>query len=134
LSCDPVYADWGAEGEIQISDDAIVPNAAYLLKAIDGICAISAEGNYSAGLQVMTTALWGDLIGPGGPAPDGNVNVLDIAVVVNKLKELPGAPSTPQADLYPGIPDQVVNVLDIVLVVDALKGFAFPFTGPGGCP
>lgn len=134
LSCDPVYADWGADGEIQISDDAIVPNATYLLKAIGRICEISVEGNYSAGLQVMTTALWGDLTGGDSSFPDGNIDVLDIVVIVNKLKELPGAPSTPRADLYPGIPDQVVNALDITVAVYALKGFPFPFTGPGVCP
>jgi len=134
LSCDPVYADWGAEGEIQISDDAIVPNATYLIEAIGGLCDTSVEGNYSAGLQVMTTGLWGDMVGSASYSPDGRVDALDIVGTVNKLKQLQGAPSLPQTDLFPSVPDQVVNALDITLVVGALKGFAFPFSGPSNCP
>jgi hypothetical protein len=134
LSCDPVYADWGAEGEIQISDDAVVPNATYLVEAIGGLCAISVGGNYSAALQLMTSGLWGDMVGSGSVSPDGIVNALDIVGSVDKFKQLLGAPSLPQADLFPSVPDQVVNALDITLVVDAFKGFAFPFSGPSNCP
>lgn len=134
LSCDPFYADWGAEGEIQIGDGAVVPNAAYLIEAIGGLCDISAEGNYSVGLQVMTTAVWGDLVGSGSASPDGAVDALDVVGAVSNFKAVPGAPSTPQVDLYPRMPDVLVNALDITLVVDAFKEFAFPFSGPSNCP
>lgn len=127
LSCDPVFADWGAEGEIQISDDAIVPNATYLIDAIGGLCA-------SAALPLTTTALWGDMVGSGSLSPDGRVDALDVVGAVNKFKDVPGAPSTSQADLFPGIPDQVINALDITVLVYAFKGFAFPFSGPSNCP
>jgi len=134
LSCDPVYMDWGAVGVLHIADDAIVPNATYTVQAIGDSCAVSLEENYSAGLPLTTTGLWGDLVGSGSSAPDGNVNALDVVGVVDKLKQVLGAPSITQADLFPGLPDQVVNALDITLVVDALKGLAFPFSGPSNCP
>jgi hypothetical protein len=134
LSCDPVYADWGAEGEIQISDDAIVPNATYQIEAIGSSCALWIGERFSAALQVTTSPVWGDMVGRGGVSPDGVVDALDVVGSVDSFKHLPGAPSTPQADLFPSVPDQEVDALDITLVVDAFKGFAFPFSGPSNCP
>jgi hypothetical protein len=74
------------------------------------------------------------MVGSESVSPDGRVDALDIVGSVNKFKQLQGAPSLHQVDLFPSVPDQVVNALDIALAVGAYKGFAFPFTGPGGCP
>lgn len=135
LSCDPVYMDWGAVGVLYIADEAVVPNATYTVQAIsEGVCATTVEENYSTALTISTSALWGDLAGSQTSGPDGDVNVLDVVGVVDKLKQMVGAPSITQTDVFPSAPDQVINVLDVSVVVDALKDFAFPFGGPNDCP
>ena len=49
-------------------------------------------------------------------------NVIDVTLLVNKLKELEGAISTEIADVHPCIPNGIINALDVALEVDALKG------------
>lgn len=133
LSCEPVYGDWGALGNLEISDRHIVPGGHYEIQAIGQFCHTTDEARYSSVLAAHTTSNWGDVFGAMG-APDGFVNILDVAAVVNILKGLPDSLSIAQADVSPDQTDVVVNVLDVAGIVDALSNNAYPGTGPATCP
>ncbi len=64
-------------------------------------------------------------------------NVIQVALVVDKVKDLPVQLPEYRTMLQPETPlpyRRSTNVLDITFTVDALKGFAYPFDGPAGCP
>jgi hypothetical protein len=67
-------------------------------------------------------------------APDGDADFDDIAALVDKFKNLPGAPSKTQADLAGDLPSLIVDFEDISVVVDGFRGLPYPFDGPSGCP
>jgi hypothetical protein len=134
LGCDPVYLDWASYGEIQISGEEILPGGTYDVQAVGINCNTMAEASYSAALPMETAPVWGDVVSVDGSGPpDGSINVLDIAAIVDCIKALPGSLEAPQADVGPGPTDLQVNVIDISFVVDGVRGFAYPFAGPGGC-
>ena len=56
--------------------------------------------------------------------------------MVNKFKNVAGAPVKSIAQLQPNLPElnADINALDIVAVVDAVKEFAYAFGGPCACP
>ena len=56
--------------------------------------------------------------------------------MVNKFKNLAGAPVHARAQVQPNLPElnSDINALDIVAVVDAVKGLAYAFSGPCVCP
>ena len=62
-------------------------------------------------------------------------SVLDIATVVDKVKDLDAALAKPCTQLQPDDPDPLVNVnvLDVANAVDALKLIPYPFDGPTIC-
>ena len=78
----------------------------------------------------ILTDLWGNV------DDDPQLNVLDVAAVVDKVKDMPGALGKPRTQLQPDDPDPFanVNVLDVANVVDALKDKPYPFGGPLVCP
>jgi hypothetical protein len=86
----------------------------------------------------VSTSKWGDLVGDCGVTPctppDGVVDFVDISAVVDKFKDLPGAPRKARADLSPDYLDKVIDFDDISSVVDAFRGFPYPFDGPDMCP
>ncbi len=135
LRCTPAFMDWGSVGAMEIADPAIVPGGSYEIQAIRTLCARSVEANFSTATPVSTSALWGDIIGSGGGLePDGIVDAFDIVGQIDKFKQVPGAPTVPQADLYPSAPDQVIDALDVTLTVDAFKGLPYPLSGATACP
>ncbi len=134
LRCTPLYMDFGSVGTLQIADHAIVPGGSYTVEAVRTLCARSIAAHFSAPASIATGALWGDVAGSGSSEPDGAANALDVVGLVNKFKQLAGAVTLPQADLYPHRPDFVVNALDIVMTVNAFKGEPYPFPGPETCP
>jgi len=78
----------------------------------------------------VSTATWGDIGSSGSGPPDAAANVIDIGLVVGKVKESVTALSerrcwlkqqTPSPELDP------INVVDIGLTVDAVKGFPYAF-------
>ena len=82
-----------------MSDNEIVPAASYEIQAIHEGCDESAENSYSDRLTI-NTSMWGDIAGdyettPCTP-PDGTVDFVDIAVMADKFKNLPGAPRCPK--------------------------------------
>ena len=85
----------------------------------------------------MYTRRSGDVEGPyNPPATSTQPNSLDIASLVNKFKNVAGAPVKSIAQLQPNLPElnADLSALDIVAVVDAVKQFAYPFGGPCACP
>ncbi len=135
LSCSPEFFDWGSLGTVHVSDRGIVPGAEYEIQAVQMLCDPKNEENYTVPLSVRTVALWGDVVQPFSPPSDTTQpDFGDVAVVVDKFKDAPGAVLKARGDLYPDVPDQSVNFSDISVAVDAFRGFPYPFDGPSGCP
>jgi hypothetical protein len=98
-------SEWGA---IYVQDPDIVPSTTYYVEAECGA--------YQSAPGIGSTWLRGDLDN------NGSLDSIDVALLVNKLKELPGAISTEIADMHPCTPNGIINVLDIAVVVTLLKG------------
>ena len=94
----------------------------------------------------IVTSQWGDLAGmysdcrtmPNGyvdcwTAPDGDADFDDITAVVDKFRNLPGAPHKSRADIAPASPHGVVDFSDIPAVVEAFRGLPYPYPGPSPC-
>jgi hypothetical protein len=132
LDDDPYYVDWSNVGIVQVYDDAIVPGGMYEAQAVSEACEAGAEEYYSDALEAVT-AEWGDVVGNCSETPctpsDGDCDFDDIASIVDKFKNEPGAPAKARADLVPATPDRIIDFSDISSVVDAFKGLPFPY-GP----
>jgi hypothetical protein len=123
---------------VYVFGDRIVPGATYAVQEINEACDTAREEAYSFPLGV-TMSRWGDLVSdcttsPCGP-PDDRIDVVtDVAALVDKFRNLDGAPIKARADLEPGVPDCMVNISDASVAVDAFRGFAYPFApGPSPC-
>jgi len=138
LQCTPLYRDWTADGELHIIGAEIVPSSTYQVQNFAESCAGNEDAcMVTSGLLVVTTARWGDIAPEfNPPATTTQPDVIDVAQLVNKFKNLPGAPVKAIAQLQPNLPDPNadINVLDILAVVDAVKQFAYSFSGPCPCP
>ena len=132
LGCEPEYRDWATEldGQVlHVTGASVVPSSGLSAAQL----ALSCQGNeatctaVSEELPIITT-LWGNV------DDDPDLNVLDVAEVVDKVKELPGALSKARAQLQPNAPDPTanVNVLDVATAVDALKNKPYKFAGAFG--
>ncbi|UCC32092.1 MAG: hypothetical protein JSU86_07385, partial [Phycisphaerales bacterium] len=138
LQCDPYYTDWSALGTIHVYHELIIPGGTYQVQAIDQACHTVSDGVYSNPL-LMTTSLWGDVVSncitkPCGP-PDGVVGIpTDVTAVLDKFKNLDGAPAKARADLEPAFPDLLVNIADVTETLDAFRGFDYPFSAPASPP
>ncbi|UCC32087.1 MAG: EF-hand domain-containing protein, partial [Phycisphaerales bacterium] len=137
LQCDPYYTDWNTYGTIHVHHRDIIPLGAYELQEVELVCDRAQEGSFSAPLE-LAASKWGDIVGdclttPCSP-PDGTVGIpTDLTALVDKFKNLAGAPTKARADLEPATPDLVINVADMTYCVDAFRGFEYPF-GPGPDP
>ncbi len=138
LQCTPFYHDFASEGLIHVVGAEILPSSIYELQVLSQGC----EGNESACTAVwwpitMTTRRFGDiaaLYNP--PSTTQQPDVTDLSQLVNKYKNVTGAPSKAIAQLQPNLPElnTDLSVSDIVQCVDAVKSFAYPFSGPCPCP
>ncbi len=138
LQCDPYYANWSTYGTIHVRHGGIVPSGRYDLQEIDLVCDAADEGSYSAPLE-LTTSIWGDVVGdcsttPCSP-PDGVVGVpTDVTAVLDKFRNLEGAPIKARCDIEPSEPDRLINISDVTCTLDAFRGFDYPFEpGPDPC-
>jgi hypothetical protein len=61
------------------------------------------------------------------------MNFDDIAGIVAKFSNKPGAPSKSRSDLNPTIPDRIIDFTDISRAVDAFRGVPYPFDAPEPC-
>lgn len=138
LQCAPYYHDWSTEGVVQIVGAEVMPSSTYELVNFGGGCA-GHEGNCT-GIStplIVSTSRHGDvasLFNPPSPTtqPDGN----DVLALVNKFKNLPGAPPKATGQIFGNLVElnSDVSGLDISAVVDAFKGLAYPYSGPCSCP
>ena len=105
LSCTPEYRDWTTflDGRtLHVTGAEIVPDSTYGVAHLAAACAGSEATCAAASTELpVKTARWGNVDGSGTNAAS-DVNVTDIATVVNKVKDLvsgtvikpPGAGST----------------------------------------
>jgi len=138
LGCEPAYADWTVYGCVDVFDDAIVPGATFAVEVITEGCDRTNSGNYSLPLNVTLSAI-GDAVSDCGvapcTAPEGVVDFVDISAVVDKFRNLPGAPRKARVDLInsdvaQALPDKKVDFVDISYCVDAFRAQALPLPGP----
>jgi len=116
----------------------IVPSSEYSGEVFGASC-LGTEGTCTAVSAPVTmyTRRSGDAapnFNP--PSTTGQPDALDVAAVVNKLKNLPGALVKAITQLQPNLPElnADVNALDIVAVVDGVRGVKYGFSGPCVCP
>ncbi len=140
LQCTPFYWDWTSEpgGVVIVVGAEIMPSSEYSVQtygsSCDGCEALCA--NVSTAVT-MYTRRSGDVDEEYNPPSSTNQpNAVDIAQLVNKFKNIVGAPVHARTQLQPNLPElnASVNALDIVASVDAVKGFAYPYSGPCPCP
>jgi cysteine-rich repeat protein len=121
---------WG--GTVYVSGTGIAPEVEYQVQADCGL----------AGRPVLTeaasvqTAKWGDLIGwlpqGGYTPPDGVVDVIDIAALIDTFKGIVGSLPMYAVDMFGCIPNQIIDAIDIVGEVDAFKGLSYPRSACAG--
>ncbi len=141
LQCTPFYYDWVTEtasGPITVVGAEIAPSSEYSVQTYGASCTGAETGCPNVSLAVtMYTRRSGDAapnFNP--PSTTGQPDALDVAAVVTKLKNLPGALVKAITQLQPNVPElnANVNALDIVAVVDAVKQKQYAFSGPCVCP
>ncbi len=138
LQCTPYYIDWTAQGVIHVVGAEVAPSSLYEVQSVSSLC----TGNLDTCTLVsaplpLRTARFGDVIEPYNPPsaatqPDG----IDVAAMVDKFKNVPGAASKTATQLQPDLPDLLADMgaLDVSACVDAFNGRAYPFQGPCVCP
>jgi len=138
LQCTPFYYDWKPEGLITVAGADIVPSSEYIGQVYGASCMGAEDGCAAVSAPVtMYTRRSGDVEQPyNPPSATGQPDVTDVSQLVNKFKNLSGAPVKAIAQLQPNLPElnADINVLDILAVVDALKGTKYAFSGPCACP
>jgi hypothetical protein len=132
LSCTPEYRDWAGElgnNVLHVTGPAVVPGSQYDAAVVLSLCAgDEAACQHVSDELTLLTGQWGDV-------DPGQLDVLDVAVVVDQVKDIAAALGKAQTQLQPREPDPFanVNVLDVATAVDALKGATYPFDGPNAC-
>jgi hypothetical protein len=140
LGCDPYFADWAAFGVVHVFHEGVVPDAGYLVQALDLSCHLAGIPGYSEAL-IMETSPWGDTVAdctttPCG-APNDIASIVDVTAVLDKFMNLPGCVQKVRADLEGApagdhrVPDQLVSITDVVYCLGAFLGDTYP---PAGFP
>ena len=138
VQCTPYYHDWGSEGLLHVVGAEVLPSSSYKVE----VFAASCMGNEAACLDVSApvtigTRRLGDIAAAfNPPSTTTQPDAIDVTQLVNKIKNITGAPPKVEAQLQPNLPElnADINALDIVAVVDAVKQFAYAFSGPCPCP
>lgn len=138
LQCTPYYHDWSVEAPFHVVGAEIMPSSTYLVESFASACAGSEDTcpNRSTALT-LATSRYGDVATPfNPPGPAAQPDALDVVNLVNKFRNLAGAPLHVSAQLQANLPElnADVNALDITQSVDAFRGKAYPFSGPCPCP
>jgi len=116
------------------ADPESVMPATYDVQAIDPMCSLPIEGNYSAPMT-LTNSKWGDTVGdctaPPCSPPNGRVNVTtDVTALVNSYRNLSTAPSQARSDLLGSVGDATVDqktsMFDLTAAIDAFRGLGYP--------
>jgi hypothetical protein len=141
LQCTPFYFDWVTETAttpITVVGAEILPSSTYSVQTYDASCKGAEAGctKVSAPVTIFTRRS-GDVAAVyNPPSTTTQPDAIDVTQLVNKFKNVAGAPPKAEAQLQPNLPElnADINALDIVAGVDAVKGFAYPFGGPCPCP
>jgi len=141
LQCTPFYTDWVTEtagGPIVVVGAEIAPSSEYSVQAYGASCnGVEASCANVSTPVTMYTRRFGDVEVPFVPPnATGQPDVTDVAQLVNRFKNVAGAPVKAVSQLQPNLPElnADINALDIVAVVDAVKQRAYSFSGPCPCP
>jgi hypothetical protein len=138
LQCSPFYGDWKSEGPIWVVGAEIMPSSTYSVQAYAASCVGSEPTctNVSAAVTMYTRRSGDVEAAYSPPCACFQPDAIDVTQVVNKFKNVGGAPVKGRSQLQPNVPElnADLNALDIVAVVDAVKGLAYPFPGPCPCP
>ena len=141
VQCTPFYFDWvtqTAGSPINVVGAEIVPSSTYTVQTYAESCNGSEIGCTDVSAAVtMPTRRYGDVELPfNPPSLTTQPDVTDVAQLVNKFKNVPGAPSKVIAQIQPNLVElnADINALDILAVVNAVKQFAYAFSGPCACP
>ncbi|NOX58276.1 MAG: hypothetical protein GXP29_05380, partial [Planctomycetes bacterium] len=134
VGCEPEYADWGAlfgDRIAYIMGNAIIPDSTYTIAHLDPACAGQETTCVDVSAEVaFATARFGDT------QPDGLVDVTDVVVVIDIIKQLFVSGWEYQAyvrSTNPAPHTDPVNITDLVVHVDAVK--LFPYLLPvTSCP
>ena len=125
-------------GNVYVTGPEIVPGGFYQIQAVHESCNPIGEPNYSDPLGVPTGADWADVVGDCAvrpcTGPDGTIDFIDIAAIVEKFKDVEDAPIKARVDLAGDTPDMIIDFVDISSAVEAFRGFGYPFDGPTDCP
>jgi len=138
LQCTPYYTDWTAFASVTIFGAEILPSSTYELVTFASSCKGIETTCINIGIPVQAlTRRSGDVVTLYNPPsltaqPDGN----DVIALVNKFKNLAGAPSKASGQIFGNVVELNLDVsgLDISAAVDAFKGLAYPNSGPCACP
>jgi len=132
LQEDPVFLPACEWDVIHVTGLDVVPSTPYKVEFHE-------DGGAPQELGESTTQAWGDVVGLSGGGleydpPDGNVNMMDIAALVDSQRHLPGAPECYRSDrigwLFSCDPDQVIYAFDIQMAVQAFQGIPYPCPVP----
>lgn len=138
LQCEPHYTDWSVYGTVHVTSNWILPSGTYDVQAVDVACRANLEVTFSSPLT-LATSRWGDLVGncetaPCSP-PDGGIAITtDVTAVLNKFKNIEGAPIKARSDLDPATPDQRINISDVTFCLGAFRGEVYEMAAPEPCP
>lgn len=150
LQCQPHYRDWSTVGLVHVTGSAVVPSSTYRIETVAASCqgvesspACQSGGGAVSNPVLIKTARWGDVEVPYDP-PSGTTqpNLGDVAALVNKFKNVPGAPIKARAlmvggDAFGNITHTILSVdfgySHIAACVDAFKGLPYPHT-VAACP
>jgi hypothetical protein len=138
LRCEPYFTDWHEVGAVYVYHPAIAPEGQFVVQTINDGCGLSAESNYSAGLN-LATGKFGDTVSscatnPCGP-PNAVIDAADVLAALDKFRNTPTSSRKFRVDLEPATLDGFINVSDITMVLNAFSGAAYPFETPTpSCP
>lgn len=96
--------EWGS---FVLTDPDIFPTSSYRIR--------SECGAYFSAPATVSTWKFADL------DLDGDVDGVDVVLVVDAFKSIYGGTTLERADVFPCIPNGIINGLDVVVVVDAYK-------------
>lgn len=135
LQCTPYYHDWSTVGVLHVFGSAIVPSSQYSIETLALSCQGAEVGCAVVSSPIeVSTGRWGDLETPFNP-PSGSVqpDLGDVAALVNKFRDVPGAPIKARALLVGSdhfgnltMLGSDLNFTQIAACVDAFRGSPYP--------
>lgn len=139
LQCDPHYQDWSTLGLFHVTGEAVVPGSVYDIQSLSGSCRDNEAECQAISIALrLETTRWGDVVGFDQTGSREEPDFGDIAAMVGKFRDEPGAPIK-SASLLAGVTARGamnmasdLSMVHIAIVVDAFRGGPYPYK-PGKC-